>query len=355
MHIEITKRQRPFCHLPGTYVVLPGSSLRLQVFPAMLIIDDLSGALPEPRAAISFEMAGPFSEFTVCQDLEKGDVQVWGKSRTGHLRYRIAALAAGEGVMLTLEKKLPAPVALQCAGEWKLSAGSLLNPGDRCAICPDLSQADSLKCFSMPMIDRLSLGSHKAQDVELMRRRMDFAEIFPHWHRLGQVVKHRAAATQMGTAALLATCQLSIQANAPEHILSNFKDLFLTGFEGILSPRLIDTSFQGIALPKLDPQINASPLQLLLQGAELIRSLFIQQEQQHINLLPALPPEFHCGRLLNTACGQEGLLSLEWTKKSMRRACFHAFRKTSISFSFSTSEKRCRLRRSNKDFWPALP
>ncbi len=353
MHIEIAERLRPFSHLPGSYVVLPGSSLRLHIFPTKVVIDELAGSVPATLAVLTFAVAGPLKDFTVVQDLEKGIVQVMGKGVLGHFRYCLAALAGGQGIALSFEKVPPPAIDLSCHGVWQLGGEETVKQGDTRLIGPSVHGAvqpksASLLRQSLPLIDRLSLGNHKAQDWALMRRRLDFSEIFPLWHRLGQLVTNDTPQTSMGTASLLEECRAAICANAPEHILPHFQRLFLTGFDGALSPRLEDSDFHGLALPEIDRRQPASPLQLLQQGAELIRSLFIKDRGDSLELLPALPPQFHCGRLLNVAGGQ-GIVSLEWTKKAIRCAILHATKTGRIALACADGAKHCRLRLSNHD------
>jgi len=349
MRIEIAQRLRPFCHLAGAYVVLPGSSLRLQIYPTLLRIDDLSGSVPTSLAEVSFAISGPLQDFTILQDLEKGSLRIWGKNPQGFFRYAIKSLSGGEGIQLSFEKTPTAGVKLNCNGKWKLHSNEVAMAGDSCHV-----GAEQLTtCYAVPMIDRLSLGSHKAQDWEQMRRRRDFADIFPIWHRLGQIITVSQEGLDpkqvQGTAVLLSECRKAIEASAPETILSKFENLFLAGFEGALSPRLSDSDHQGFAIPPIDSHATISPLMLLSEGAKLIRSLFVQNEAESIKLLPAVPPEFSCGRLINVDCRGMGELNLEWTKKMVRILTFQAKQTQCCSFHFFQGEKSCRLRLSNHD------
>lgn len=331
MHIKIAERLRPFSHNPGATLILPGSGYRLQVFPALLKVDDLSGHNPVAVSEVAFDLSGPIRDFTVEQDLEKGRVGIWGHAIEGYFRYWITAHADGNGLEIAFDK-MP--------GNGKFRAGDRLT-------LPSQQNQDSV--FLMPKIDRLSLGSNKAQDWEMVCRRRDFAEIFPVWHRLGQLVPSSDSFDEVGTLTLLQECREAIAAKAPEHILKSFERLYLSGFEGMLSPRLQDTDHQGIAVQAIPREACSSPLELLSRGSAVIRSLFVQHREQTIYLLPALPTEFHCGRLIDVACGDAGSLSIEWTKRNMRCASFAAENTQQLSFVFCNREKRCRLRLNHKD------
>lgn len=347
MRITIAECLRPYSHLPGTTFILPGSSFRIQLFPGLFKVDDLSQVIPKPLAAVAFDIKGPLKEFSVEQDLEKGSLRVWGKSSMGFFRYRLVALADVKGIAIEFEKAPEQGVQCSCEGLWQLRA--VAKAGDTLFLAQEPIYNDTYKPYLIPKIDRLSLGNHKSQDWELIRRRRNFAEIFPIWHRLGQLVPHCDKNLAIGTLTLLEECRQIAAENTPEHILPHFEKLFLAGFESGLTPRLTDTDFQGISLPSIIPDAKASPLELLTRGSALIRSLFVQCNDKAIYLMPALPPEFHCGRLIDVSCAEKGSLSIEWTKKALRCITFNSTFSHKFAFIFSTGEKRCRLRHSYKD------
>lgn len=348
MHIEIAERIKPFSHAPGIFFVLPGTSYRLQVFPACFKIEDLSEATPKLVVQLNMNIQGPLDKFTVEQDLEKGTVRIWGISAMGLFRYLLKPMMNGSGVIIVIEKAPSEGVPFQSQGIWSLETDEPLRAGERRLLTAPSQLLVNIRQWEMPLIDRLSLGNHKSQDWELMRRRRDFAEIFPIWHRLGQLIPKPMKSGREGMLALFDHCKQAIAASSPEHILSHFEKLFLAGFEGGLSPRLFDSDFHGIVENEDNAFTSASPLQLLAQGAELIRSLFVQYDANSISLLPACPPFFHCGRLINVDCGL-GIASLEWTKKSMRCMNFLATTSKTIMVSSRDRQRCCRIRQSSKD------
>ena len=331
MRIQCAQRYRPFSHLPGTLFLLPATSIRLQIFPTHIRADDLSGAVPVHIGSLSVDLKGPVEKFTVMQDLERREISIWGEAANGFMRYRIKG--GPHNQILFLFDKLPnkefkesKPYTLQ---------GSFIEAESSAFVRQSLLQ------------ERLSFGNHKAQDWELIKRRADFAEIFPLWHALGQMTLH-SAGTHWGTATLLDECRALIAAHRPEKIFFGFQRLWLAGFESALSPRLIDTDFQGILSPSVLLNEGSSPLQLLSEGYQLIRSLFIDEAANGISLLPELPPAFHCGRLLHAQL-PSGTIQMEWTKKMMRRMVFASITSGKLRFHFCRGEKSCRVRRSFSD------
>jgi hypothetical protein len=336
MHIEIAERLRPFSHRPGTSFLLPGTTLTIEIFPAFIRIKDLSLPLPKLLKEVHLEVQGPVADFTALLDLERGEIRVFGESAKGYFRYRLHT--QDQQVILSIEK---APHSLLPEGQQSPMV-----------LCQNLNVVDiktKTKVTKPQQFERLSLGSHRKQDWELVQRRASWETIFPIWHRLGQMTPAAFVPSTTGTALLLEQCQQAIEAHAPEKILKTFRSLFLAGFEGVLSPRLVDTDFHGIIREdSQDSALQGSPLTLITEGAKLIRFLFVQEKEEGaVHLLPELPPEFHCGRFLNVECGKQGVLNMEWTKKAMRMMTFAALEKQRVRFLFG--QKECRLRHSYED------
>ena len=299
MAIKMALRLLPYSHELGTYCLLPRSSLRFQIFPALVRVHELSQNQPKLLNEIPLNVKGPVQNFTLQQDLERGAIRVWGQAKNGFFRYRCVANEAGDSFSLISEKEPEGTLVLS-----PLPKGNPL--------------------LSRPLYECLSLGSHKSQDWTLMRRRESMREILPHWFRLGQQVSQRAYHALQGTTALLTKCEERVAAHERRLILPAFKDLFRAGFEGMLSPRLVDEEHQGYHLPPLSEATPCSPLELLRRGAQMIRSLLIQSQTEGISLLPVLPSDFAFGRALNLYCQGIGRIDLEWSKGVLRRVIVHA-------------------------------
>lgn len=301
--IHITERLRPFSHQPGTCCLLPGSTLRFQIFPALLRVFDISTAYPKFLEEISVPVKGPVQEFTVQLDLERGWILVWGKTEEEFFRYIIQA---GEtSIHVDVQKGL---------SSW--------HPQELFSRIPYTHQPFNKKW------ERLSLGNHKSQDWEMVSRRADLGEILPALLALGQQVPDTFYFADEGTTSLLLECQ-----NASKLIVyPTFINFFKASFEGILSPRLVDEQHQGFSLKT--PSLPLSPLVLLSRGAKTIRSLFVHTHAKEISILPKLPPQFHCGRFLGVQCEDFGALDLEWSKKAPRRLLFKAYKTEVLHFHF---------------------
>lgn len=309
MRFTIAERYRPFSHQPGTSCVLPRTDLRFQIFPALIRVFEEEALVSEIQLAV----LGPVKDFTVQLDLEKGRIRVWGTAASGYMRYSIYPAANQEKFVLVQET----------------------GTKDHAPECEKV------------VYERLSLGSSKAQDWDMVKRRMDMADILPVWFALGQQMAKSERAPAEGTAAVLHECRRAIIADDSRRFLEPFKVLFQTGFDGILAPRKTDVDYQGFQLPPVSSEFSS--IALLSEGAELIRSLFFSYNDRVADILPALPVEFHCGRFIDVKCGSQGTVDMEWTKKAIRRVIFRASENGAIRFAFPRDIKRFRLRLSETD------
>jgi hypothetical protein len=297
--ISIAERLRPFSHLPGSKCLIPGTGFLVEAYPALVRVFDFDGNLIKE---VTLDVQGPLKQFTVMQDLERGCVTIFCEL------YHVHILPTLE---VTFQKNPPLP--------------------------------------PLPIKERLSLGSHKKQEWEGIKKRCDFREIFPLWFRLGQLIDLPVRrGDERGTFSLLKSVQACLDAHQPEKILKNFEKLFLAGFKGMLIPRSYDEEYQGI-LPQESQPSEDSPLYLLKEASLLIRSLFLLNGGNEISILPNLPPEFPSGRMVNLACPPFGTLDLEWSKKTARRIYFRASAEGEIIFHLPSPLKQFRVRSGTQD------
>jgi len=305
--IKINARSMPFSHRPGISCLVPGTHLIVKIYPVRLSFFQADTLLFHH----DLDWEGPVFDFTVQLDLERLQVRVFGHTQKGFLRY-------------VLQRK---DNAIKLSGR----------------ILPYALQEDLL----VPSTERLSLGMHKKQEWERVVSRLDFKEIFPLWLRLGQVTPPVLLSSVQGTLRLLQDCQALVHEGRKNDIIAAFKKLFLAGFEGMLVPRLFDTDYQGI-LSAEEGTKNGSALALLTQGAAVIRSLFFQEKNGIISLLPCLPPEFHAGRFVDLRTLAGDRLDIEWTKKEMRRVILYPASQA-VHLQFPKHLKRCRVRSARKE------
>lgn len=336
--IRIAARIHPFSHLPGTVCLLPKTHLKLQIFPTRVhffLFEEASFLF-----TLSWDIQGPLKDFTVEMDLQQEQINVFGMTATGYIRYRLRRQSDGIGVIID---KLPQ----ECVNchlshhnqTYRLSRGETLLIPRTFIEQPPLFQPE-----------RLSLGMHKMQDWEHIKRRQDLKEILPIWMRLGQITPHLPpSSSTKGNLSLLEKCRESIRDNLKQEILPAFTRLFLTAFDGICVPRLFDVDYQGILPVEKAESTDPSPIPILTEGAALIRSLFLKETQDLLSLLPCLPADFHAGRVLEAHTLLGDRVDFEWTKKLLRRVILRPHSERIVRLKISRQIRACRVRTSLKE------
>ncbi len=269
--IKIAQRLKPFSHTPGISCPIPGTLSILTAYPTLLKLDDQKVELP---------FTGPVEQFTVELDLEKSAVFVFGRAKEGYFRLQISANSSG--FQIKSEKGIFQSLKIQ----------------------KEISFRSLEKC------ERLSLGSHKSQDWDLVKRRLHLKEILPTLFLLGQKLPHIPPQPLRGIARLL---QLNEERKNLEKALLSF---FMAGFSNMLAPRLFDDQFQGIIA---EETVEGEPFFLLQEGAKVIRSLFFTQKERRLAFLPKLPISFDAGRMVNLNAPGIGEIDFEWSKKQLKK------------------------------------
>ena len=326
MRIDSDLKFRPFSHTPGAGALIPGSFWVVCAYPTKLVLKNLVSG---KEKSLDLAVTGPVKRFTLLQDLERRAVLVFGTAEEGYFR-----------LMLTHKEKKISILAKRTPASGLVIGREKLKPKEMMQI----SVAE--KNYLPPYVEHLSLGCHKAQDVDLMRRRLELSELLPFWFRIGQLTPPTACPYEEGTLTLLGLIENELEESDKLHIAKPFLELFVAGFSDVFVPRLIDEQHQGVV-----PQIKVlksgmSPLTLLTEGAGLIRSLFFQQKDDEIALLPCMPPELHAGRLVNIHASDMFTCDIEWSKKSLRRVVIRPLKNISITLRLQKSIKTYRVRTS---------
>jgi hypothetical protein len=335
MQIKIAQRLHPFSHLPGSICLIPKSFWQVQVFPTLLRFKNLFENAEE--VIIKLALQGPLLDFTVEQDLEHARVRVFGHTSQGYVRYLLFV----EEHQLFLQIEKSPSMGILCQG----AISMLLKERDRIAL--PLSHKKATFPFGQ---ERLSLELHKAQDWELVKRRKDLREIFSIWLRLADLTPElNSSKEKQNQFFLLDKCRSVLDLGKKEEIISSFLNLFLAGFHGMLAPRLFDDDFQGLSLDEQSFSPGLSPLIILKDGASLIRSIFFQETENAVALLPQLPPEFHAGRFTAIRCLNGDEIDIEWSKKLLRRVVWRSLADRTIELKLQKPIKKLRIRYSLKE------
>lgn len=307
MKLKIFEKLRPFSHSPGCSYVLPRTSLVFTIYPTLVKWHDLSD--PGNSGELRVRVTGPVKGFTSQLDLERGLITVWGHATEGHYKFRIQP--NNRSFVITKLKDVIID------GDYKEST-SKESP---------LTQ------------ERLYLGVSKKQEWETLDRRCDLKELLPIWYSLSQQVPTEVCAE---STSLYEQCKILIEQKDRVNIGTSVRSLYQSAFGQVFVPRLHDEDHQGFVLPAFSA---TTPLAILSAGRELIRSLFISFHNHSIDILPALPTEFHCGKLIKVRAKDYGEIDIEWTKKTVRRLIFRCEKDVELQFNFQNHLRSFRLRR----------
>lgn len=284
MKVSIAARLKPFSHTPGVSCLIPGTSVVLQAFPTSLCFFGFEYLI---------ETTGPVEGFTVQQDLEKNCVVIFGFGQEGFYRKRL--FASSEGFEVVCEKtktvtRFPAQIP-----------------------------------FFLPKVwERLSLGSHKAQDWDLVWRRFDLRDILPVLFGLGQKTP--------------CTSQVPSGFVVPPLREQDLSSFLKARFSHLLVPRLQDDQRQGFLVESEEPK---DPSFLIYKSTQWIRSCFLQQSGTNIQLLPFLG--FDRGRILSFQVEGIGEISFEWASYKLRKVVFSSFIDGEIRFIFPENIDCCKV------------
>lgn len=319
MKISIVDRLRAFSHNPGHEVMIPGTDLKVRVFPTRLECLDLYGV---KKGFFSWDVKGPVFPFTVEQDLEKSCVRIYGESVKGYFRFLLKQ--EEDKIIVCIEK---APVEnIDCKQDKIILVENVLVKKDHAT-------------------ERLFLGNTKQKDVDFMRRRRDLSEILPFWFFLGQMTPE--VKEEPGEMMRLLDQISSRIENKDKSVDFFLLSAYLAGLSSGFVPRAQDEEFQGIV--RVEKKEGLSAMSFLSMGSFLIRSLFFQEKMGVYHFLPCLPSKFPAGKMVGIKTSDGNIIDIEWTKHQMRRICIFPQKDGEIRFTFPFGIKRYRVRKNLKD------
>ena len=325
MQIKVASCLSPFSHDCGERFLFPETAVTLQVFPTRLVLQEESGE----SKIIDFSWKGFVREFTAKLDLERRELTVFGFAKEGYFSYRI--LRKELSLVLIVDK---VPASIQ-------------------ATFPSSVPLPLEKKGEIPLIDlhriktgvtknRLSLGSHKAQEFSKIKKRCDPAELIPLWIQMGALCPDSNSDEKEGPFALLLDLKTAIIEKRKQEIWKKALLFFQASFHGIFVPRLIDEQHQGL----FEGEAKGSSLPLLTYSATLLSSLFYSQNEQTIEILPLLLPELHSGRWIDISLQKGITLHFEWRKNRLRQMLITSTHDQEVSLLLPKGISSCRITRS---------
>lgn len=330
--IEIKQKLKPFSSTPGVEIPLPQAGLKIKCYPTFLeVFDDHKSLL---KVSLKFKESP--KSFIAFLNLHKGKVEVQLKFEKGIVNYDLEIQESY--LSLTLKRSLFKEIGLKI--QKKSSKIMQLSKGDSI----NLLEVDQVLLLSS--FERLSLGSHKKQHAESIMERKDFKEILPLLFILGQYCKSKRTKEQKGNFCFIQKADELMDKKKHDKLLSTLAPLLQTGFSNLFVPHLNDAFHWGYSNQEVTSKSESS-FSLLSEFYWLSRKFFLIKEKQSLFILPHLPVEFHCGRLLGLI--EEGLhLDLEWSKKTIKSIRIKANETQTLKIHFQKHIQKCRIRVENK-------
>lgn len=316
--LSIKLQLLPFDTTPGVPMFVPGSHWVCRIYPAKVSFFSF-----ETREAgeVSLPVQGPVKNFHVQANLERGRLEVSGLASQGFFRF---FLSSQKGKLLLERKK----------GE--ISSMSLCQSGDLvCGINHDVQPIER-------KLPALSLGIHKKQDWAFIARRCDPKEFLPFWLRWSYWVPPTVREDSVDEVNPLLQ---ELMGASPDDAFCLLQRVFLGCFYGMFIPQKDDG---GLALVPEGQEFQNNLLRTLHLGAQYIESRFFLEEEGGFYLLPFLPKEFHAGRYLRFLSSQGDQVSIEWSKKKIKRVFFSCAKTRWIQWRTKASQTVCRLSRKGE-------
>lgn len=203
-------------------------------------------------------------------------------------------------------------------------------------ILPSLEVVHSKSPKTPPVVHEiLDFGMHKKQEWELLRKRVDFRELLPIWYRMGSLLN--LPTIECGSEGMFSLLHAASQASS-DQVLSLLQTLYIAGFSEGFVPRS-DDEHQGI----ISEISTTDPLYLLYEGAKLIRSFFVEANDDSLSVLPKCPPELFAGKFLGIQV-PFGSLDLVWSNKRLKTVTIYPSSSVKLKIKFPAGFKKFRLK-----------
>jgi hypothetical protein len=337
MKIQMEEKMRPFSHLPGAHGTLPKSFWKIQAFPSLLLFESPKGE----KIQIAFRLSGRMEGFTLFEDLFRGELEMTGKIGGDFLRLFLKK--EGEKIGLFVKKAPKEGIECKLLSPFPYSPTKTDRVFSGQTILFDVKEKE----FSVPPLERFFLGSHKKMDMDLIKRRKDPKEIFPLWFLFSQWLPSLPESTKEGVGLLLNRSEELLKKKEKRELEKELLFLWDCGFSSLFVPHLDDPNHL-LSFEKLSISSNANPLILLKEGAKILRSLFLEEKEEKVFLLPTLLPSCVSG-VLQKMHLSFGLLDLEWRAHVPRRAVIASHEAHTLSLICPKPISSYRIRRSNLD------
>ncbi|MCH9633701.1 MAG: hypothetical protein S4CHLAM7_04340 [Chlamydiae bacterium] len=330
--IQIKNKLKPFSTRPGIEIPFPISKHIFKIYPTVLEIINEQDLLLK----VELFFKEPPNQFISFFNLVKNRVEVELSFDKGVVHYH---LRIKENKLFFQVKRCGfKSFVLKMEGKEKKSLKMHIN--QECVLVEEIDQKSPENSLEI-----LSLGSHKKQQIEPLLERKDPKEILPLVFLMGQLGSFERTKHLEGSLNCIKTLQKNRRQKNHDQLLPDLLPVFNQSFSGLLAPYLEDINFWK-PTPSKFTKPRASRFSLLSELYFEIRHFFLTRTKNELFILPHLPPECYCGRLVNVE--ESGLtLQMDWSKKLLKMLHIYSAKEHTIKLVFQSPIQKCRVRVDN--------
>lgn len=304
-----TKQQfKPFTHQFGQKFLLPETDVVIQAYPSKILFYQLTvaGSLIK-KAGVTLKEPLPLKNWTFEADYFRQELRLFFQSVNGPVEL---LFKKNNDAVTTTAKKTPSN-GLEILIE-KQGQDPALDFSELSLQKHEHFQLDWIhNTLSHTSKPKLSLGCQKKQDLQAIQKRGELKESLPLLFALSNFYPNQPYHSEHSLGQDWKKADSLSFSKAAEKFLLGYID------EGLVPNTNIDPN---LFLPVSPEKKPPSALGVLAEiRAHLLNSL-LQLEGNCLRLLPNLPKEFHCGKLVGLEITPGVFISIEWSKKQIKKA-----------------------------------
>lgn len=324
MTIAIYHKLKPFSHIKGQSVLIPGSSTLFTSYPCRLEGYNLFQL--KPLFCVDFKICNYFLQFTTEVDYDKKTLRVFGHPEAGFIELKI--YKKEQTLFLTLERCFQDRLEILLEGK-----PFILNVKETIKIAEE-----NFAIFDTH--ERVDFGVFKKQDFQSIEEKKCLKQYLPYIFSLGTKLKIGEPLSASYPLNFIKTWPLLDQNELKKGIEKILYGFFSSGF----IPSLEDKYFQGLGC---EDKSKTSPLYLLSSIAFWFKDALVKHTGSSLEFFSQVPKELIAGKACDL-CFDFGKVHIEWTKGFLRQVVLVIEKDVGLDLVFPKQVKSFRMKKNKK-------
>jgi hypothetical protein len=324
MTISIHHKLKPFSHIKGQAVLIPGFSTLFRSYPCRLEGYNLFHL--KPLFSLDLKIADYYLDFTTEVDYEKKVLRIFGRPEAGFIELKI--FKKDHDLMLKLERCFQDRLEVLLDGK---------------ALTLTVKEVVKIAEENFSIFDtceRIDFGVSKKQDMLSIEEKKCLKQYLPYIFSLGTKLK---IGEPLNSAYPLSFIKTWHSLNQNE--LKKALDKILHGFFSLgFIPSFDDGLHQGLGC---EDSAKLSPLYLLSQVAFWFKDALVKQTGSTLEFFSQLPKELVAGKACDL-CFDFGRVHIEWTKGFLRQVVIVVEKDVGLDLVFPKNVKSFRMKKNKK-------